>query len=152
MDITVTIRMQQYKGSPTSTKTKTQNKKSPGRTNKVPSGTSPPIGQKTSGAKMGALGKGFVGLAGLGIAKKQIVSGLNTANKIQGTVTGNRFREQRQGDVLNFTSPIKMIRNIASTTLERTFELARETQKLDTQRRRQNQILPFREGNSGEGI
>ena len=78
------------------------------------------------------------------------IGAVRTMNSIEGTVTGNRFRQKVRGDIINsFARPFSTGARIVSTGFNQYFDVLREQERLTYQRNIAGFALPFRPGNSG---
>lgn len=82
--------------------------------------------------------------------KQKTIQHLNRANRIAGTITGNRFGESRRRDALNLaTNPFNFAVSAAVSAFTRSYEIQRENEKIDYNRRLAGMSFPYREGNNG---
>ena len=148
-NISITVKLRQYKGKNTSARKSVSKKK--GKTSSSPkaegfnslSGMSK-VKSMLSGSGALAVGGGIMAISGA------VGAGINTHASIAGSITGNRFSEKRDKAIGSLmknpaTAPFK----IAKRAFERTFEVRRELERIDVKRRKTNTYMPFRYGNSG---
>ena len=162
-DININVRLQQYKGTPTSSGNSIVNKSE--RTSPAKSRKSRALGKNTGVMKtksafqqntvVSQMGMKKGGLTSVAILAAMKTAGkvLNTYSRVQGNVTGNRFRETRkQTFARTLGSPFDTIRDIAQMNYKRYFELTREFERLDYKREMAGMSLPYRHGNTGMSL
>jgi len=162
-DININVRLQQYKGTPTSSGNSIVNKSertSPAKSRKARASGKNTGVMKTKSAfqqNMGTLQTGMKkgGLTSMTILAAMKATGkiLNTYSRVQGNVTGNRFRETRkQTFARTLGNPFQTVRDIVQMNYERYFELNREFERLDYKREIAGMSLPYRHGNTGMSL
>ena len=153
-DMTLTVRLQHFTGKATSTDSAVKGKRGTGvpRAKTATGGTKAggELLKSSSGQGMGALGKaGIIVGAGVAVAKS-VGSGASTFTRIQGTVTGKRFREARYSDFIKtFTEPWSMAKEIARNSFEQRYETKRELERTQYRRDMAGMVLPQRSGSTG---
>lgn len=82
--------------------------------------------------------------------KQKTFAAFNRANRIAGTISGNRFGESRRRDFLNAASnPFNFARTAITTAFNQSFDIQRQNEKIDYNRQLAGMSFPFREGNNG---
>jgi hypothetical protein len=82
--------------------------------------------------------------------KQKTFSTLNRANRIAGTITGNRFGESRRRDALCLASnPFAFARSAAVNAFQGFYETQRQNKRIDYTRKISGMSFPYREGNNG---
>lgn len=151
MDININVRMQKYTGTATSANksvTDKQSKTSPAKKSEA-------VSTKTGKDKLAMnasefISKKFIPAAKAAISVVAAAKAINTINRIEGSISGNRFRERRRSDFLRTaTRPLSTVSTIVSTSFDRYFEMNREMEQMQYRRGLAGLSLPFREGNSG---
>jgi hypothetical protein len=108
--------------------------------------------KKTAGAQLNlkAAAKTVLPIVAISQAKQKTFAYLNRANRIAGTISGNRFGESRRRDTLNAVSnPIRFARDSIVTAFNGFYETQRKNEKIDYTRQLAGMSFPFREGNNG---
>jgi hypothetical protein len=82
--------------------------------------------------------------------KQKTFTNLNRANRIAGTITGNRFGESRRRDFLSLASnPFAFGLSAATTAFQNFYEVQRENEKREYKQRLAGMSFPYRNGNNG---
>ena len=151
MDININVRMQKYAGTATSANksvTDKQSKTSPAKKSeavKTMTGK-----EKVASTSSNVILKGFLPAAKVAITTIATAKTLSTLNRIEGAVSGNRFRERRRSDIIRtFTNPAGTIKSIIGQNFNQYFDVLREMEALSYQRDLAGVVLPFRPGNTG---
>ena len=139
-DVNVRLISYERKKETSSTKSIEGKKGNTGTSKGVGRGFSYSSSAKGAKKSMKALPAVAVALAAMGIATKVA----NTTNRAIGTITNNRYREQRIADTISFvTNPAGGIVNTMKYGINRHFDVMRENQRIDYNRELSGNALPY---------
>lgn len=69
---------------------------------------------------------------------------VNATNRAIGTVTNNRYREQRANDIMSaVTNPVNFGKDVLQYAVNRHFEVLRENERIDYRRELSGNSLPY---------
>ena len=141
MDININVRMQKFAESATSAEGSVKRKTSPRKkTQSVNTDTG--LTSILEG-QLRTFAKGALSIVAMGKLA-------TTLNRIEGSITGNRFQERRRSDTIRtITNPGGMLRNVVNTSIEKHYETIREFERADYRRQLSGLVMPFRDTDPG---
>jgi hypothetical protein len=151
MDININVRLQKYAGTATSASKSVSDKQSKTSPAKKSQAVKTLTGKEKL-AKMSSdvIMKGFLPAAKVAFTTIATAKTLSTLNRVEGAVSGNRFRERRRAQILrSFTNPLGMMKSMVGQNFDQYFDVLRQMEALSYQRDLAGVVLPFRPGNSG---
>ena len=143
MDININVRLQKFRESATSASGSVKRKNKSLNTIKTES-----IPAETGLAK---IANGNIGLMSAGALTLMATSKmLHTANRLEGSITGDRFQERRRSDMLKTaTNPAGMLRSIITTQITKHYDTTRELERTEYRRQLSGLVMPFRDTDPG---